>query len=627
MGKKLESLFGKNFKSAKCCSLLKTVLNRIKLLKNKREIQCTQYKKDIASLLQKNQISSALSRVELLVKEQSTLGAYVLIEGFCYLVTERINAIEKQKTCPTDLKEAITSLVFAAPRCADLPELQEVRSLFTAKYGPEFTAAAAELPSENGVNKQIIENLSTKSPSVEFKLCLMKEVAVENQIEWDFEKTQNEMLKPAEDFKTKVDGKTDYATDKNRGNPDVSIVANDVGQANANKGGSKKKSEVPIRKLADNDDEDDDDDYGNELDEALEKIAIRTQNNRINNKQKYAEQVDWKSKYSISSSGSNSSINSYFSKASHPVADDDVEYKHARAGHAANSESVSAKTSFENYLGQQTQSPDRFDARNDDSTSILSEFERMKLKSYNKPPTGRRHDKRHPEKDSDGSGRGMRNVQSMDMISNTEYSEHDRKDEIDSYSVTNANDTPKSQVRYNNMDDRHVSRRVHYRNMSDNGNGFQHLGARAKSYSEVEQALGELSHVEGSPENPKHRRSIDSIQSARDGWQEETAARHKRQSRRHHRTEFHEGYASSRSSSRSRPSPSRSTPSHYMQSKVNYNSLFDPRAFEDSPPRERRYTPIESKIRMPREKPEKPSDGSSADADLQARFEALKRKL
>jgi len=69
-------------------------------------------------------------------------------------VTERIIAIEKQKTCPNDLKEAIASLVFAAPRCANLPELQGVRSIFSAKYGPKFTTAAVELRPNNRVNRQ-----------------------------------------------------------------------------------------------------------------------------------------------------------------------------------------------------------------------------------------------------------------------------------------------------------------------------------------------------------------------------------------------------------------------------------------------------------------------------------------
>jgi len=53
------------------------------------------------------------------------------------------------------LKEAVTSLIFAAPRCGDIPELQDVRRHFTAKYGKEFVTAAAELRPNCGVSRNV----------------------------------------------------------------------------------------------------------------------------------------------------------------------------------------------------------------------------------------------------------------------------------------------------------------------------------------------------------------------------------------------------------------------------------------------------------------------------------------
>lgn len=54
-----------------------------------------------------------------------------------------------------DLKEAVSSLIFASPRCADLPELLQIRGLFTSKYGKEFVATAAELRPDCGVNRRV----------------------------------------------------------------------------------------------------------------------------------------------------------------------------------------------------------------------------------------------------------------------------------------------------------------------------------------------------------------------------------------------------------------------------------------------------------------------------------------
>lgn len=59
------------------------------------------------------------------------------------------------RECPLDLKEAISSVCFAAPRCADLPELLQVQLMFAGKYGKEFITAATELMPECGVNRQV----------------------------------------------------------------------------------------------------------------------------------------------------------------------------------------------------------------------------------------------------------------------------------------------------------------------------------------------------------------------------------------------------------------------------------------------------------------------------------------
>lgn len=59
------------------------------------------------------------------------------------------------RNCPIDLKEAISSVIFASPRCADVPELTEIRKHFAAKYGKEFSTAAAELRPDCGVGRMV----------------------------------------------------------------------------------------------------------------------------------------------------------------------------------------------------------------------------------------------------------------------------------------------------------------------------------------------------------------------------------------------------------------------------------------------------------------------------------------
>lgn len=46
-------------------------------------------------------------------------------------------------------------MIYAAARCGDVPELQEVKRLMAAKFGREFVSAAAELRSGCGINAKV----------------------------------------------------------------------------------------------------------------------------------------------------------------------------------------------------------------------------------------------------------------------------------------------------------------------------------------------------------------------------------------------------------------------------------------------------------------------------------------
>lgn len=196
----LDSFFSKGFKGSKCKTLLKLTIPRIKLLRNRREQQIKQMRKDIAKLLETGQEATARIRVEHIVREENMMAAQEIIELFCELVSVRLPIIESQRECPLDLKEAISSICFAAPRCADLPELLQVQLSFASKYGKEFVAAATELMPDCGVNRQLIELLSVRAPSPEKKLKLLKEIAEEHELEWDPSPSESELFKSHEDL-------------------------------------------------------------------------------------------------------------------------------------------------------------------------------------------------------------------------------------------------------------------------------------------------------------------------------------------------------------------------------------------------------------------------------------------
>uniref|UniRef100_F6HRY7 IST1-like protein n=1 Tax=Vitis vinifera TaxID=29760 RepID=F6HRY7_VITVI len=194
------SIFRRGFSSSKCKTMAKMAMARIKLLRNKREAVVRQMRRDIALLLQSGQDATARIRVEHVIREQNILAANEFLELFCELIIARLTIISKQRDCPADLKEGISSLIFAAPRCSDIPELLAIRDNFEKKYGKDFVSAATDLRPSCGVNRMLIDKLSVRTPMGEVKLKVMKEIAKEYQIEWDTTESENELLKPPEEL-------------------------------------------------------------------------------------------------------------------------------------------------------------------------------------------------------------------------------------------------------------------------------------------------------------------------------------------------------------------------------------------------------------------------------------------
>ncbi|KAK9141938.1 hypothetical protein Syun_011338 [Stephania yunnanensis] len=196
----MSKILHRSFKPAKCKTSLKLAVARIKLLKNKGEVRLKQMRKELAQLLEAGQDRTARIRVEHLVREEKTMAAYDLIEIYCELIAVRLPIIESQKNCPIDLKEAIASVVFASPRCSDIPELSDIHKHLTAKYGKEFIATALELRPDCGVSRMMVEKLSTRAPDVETKIRLLTAIAKEHNVKWDPEQVTENELKPPEDL-------------------------------------------------------------------------------------------------------------------------------------------------------------------------------------------------------------------------------------------------------------------------------------------------------------------------------------------------------------------------------------------------------------------------------------------
>ncbi|XP_015895592.3 uncharacterized protein LOC107429426 [Ziziphus jujuba] len=182
MRNKLNSLLGRTFKTNKFKPVVNLAISRLAVFKNQRQVRCNQARSDVVQLLQQGHHDRALIRVEQVIKEQNMLDVYVMIEGYCNLLLERFQLIEHERECPLELEEAISGIIYASSRCGDFPELHEIRGVFASRYGKEFAARAVELRSNCRVNHKMIQKLSTRQPSLESRMKLLKEIASENSI-------------------------------------------------------------------------------------------------------------------------------------------------------------------------------------------------------------------------------------------------------------------------------------------------------------------------------------------------------------------------------------------------------------------------------------------------------------
>ncbi|XP_015938492.1 uncharacterized protein LOC107464097 [Arachis duranensis] len=175
-GQKMFRWFLKPRFYSKCLTYVKFLRTRLESVQKKRNAVHKIMKSDIAELLRNGHYYDAYKRVEGLVLEQNMLFCYELVAQFIGCISDHVQDLTKQSICPDECKEAVPSLIYAAARISALPELRDLRTLFTDKFGNSL---------EPYTSKELIEKLKKDPPSREMKIQLLHEIAQEFSIEWD----------------------------------------------------------------------------------------------------------------------------------------------------------------------------------------------------------------------------------------------------------------------------------------------------------------------------------------------------------------------------------------------------------------------------------------------------------
>ncbi|KAK5831004.1 IST1-like protein [Gossypium arboreum] len=171
----------------KCKSAIKMIKLRLETIKKKRNAVEKYLKNDVADLLKNGLDENAYGRASGLLMEQKRTACYDFIEQFCECISKNLSVIQKQSECPEECREAVPSLIYAAARFADLPELRELRTIFTEKYGNSL---------DSYLNQEFVQKLKAEPPTKDTKLQLMHDIAQEFSFEWDSKALEQKLFKP-----------------------------------------------------------------------------------------------------------------------------------------------------------------------------------------------------------------------------------------------------------------------------------------------------------------------------------------------------------------------------------------------------------------------------------------------
>ncbi|KZV56098.1 hypothetical protein F511_06115 [Dorcoceras hygrometricum] len=180
----LDGLLKSKFYS-RCKSDIKQTRARVELIKKKRNAMQKYLRNDIADLLKNGLDYNAYGRAEGLLNELDRSSCFEFVDQCCVTIANNLGTMDKQRECPQECREAVASLMFGAAILAELPELRQLRTLFSERYTNAL---------EFYVDKQFMEKLKPSRPSKETKLQLLQEIAAGSGMEWSSKALENQLF-------------------------------------------------------------------------------------------------------------------------------------------------------------------------------------------------------------------------------------------------------------------------------------------------------------------------------------------------------------------------------------------------------------------------------------------------
>ncbi|KAK5935390.1 hypothetical protein CgunFtcFv8_020757 [Champsocephalus gunnari] len=157
-------MLGGGFKAERLRVNLRLVINRLKLLEKKKTELAQKARKEIADYLSSGKDERARIRVEHIIREDYLVEAMEILELYCDLLLTRFGLIQSMKELDPGLQEAVSTLIWAAPRIqAEVSELRTVSEQLCAKYSKEY-GKLCRTNQIGTVNDRLMHKLGVEAP-------------------------------------------------------------------------------------------------------------------------------------------------------------------------------------------------------------------------------------------------------------------------------------------------------------------------------------------------------------------------------------------------------------------------------------------------------------------------------
>lgn len=144
---------------------LRLAINRLKLLEKKKTELAQKARHEIADYIAAGKSERAKIRVEHIIREDYMVEAMELLEMYCDLLLARFGLIQQMKNLDEGLAEAISTILWAAPRIqTDVQEIKVIADILTSKYGRQYTEACREEAIQT-ISEKLKHKMSVQSPS------------------------------------------------------------------------------------------------------------------------------------------------------------------------------------------------------------------------------------------------------------------------------------------------------------------------------------------------------------------------------------------------------------------------------------------------------------------------------